>query len=285
MNAQRRTRLVSHENQLKYPTAQAAVANTPGARRSGVGRTRFAAILLAACLLAQGAFVLAAPAASAASPKITTTANVRSCVNTANTYCSPFAKLTAGTPVTMACWYDGSTATGNYTSNRWFLVRRGDGFEGFVHSSLVGSQVSSPWCGNVTRVKAGLQAIARLGQVYASSSDASRYSDWAPGPYAEWSGDCKKFVAIAYYRAGLTLVSGNAKPTFDYYRANRTQKGGGFPRYGALVGFNITLPYGHIAVAIGGDRIATTQGYDGNKLPTAIRTTSSYSNYAGWVVP
>ena len=79
--------------------------------------------------------------------------------------------------------------------------------------------------------------------------------------------------------------SGNAKPTFDYYWANRSARGTGLPRYGSLVGFNIALPYGHIAVAVGGNRIATTRGSDGQRLTNEIQTTSSYSNYLGWVLP
>lgn len=225
-------------------------------------------------------------AANAAGPYITQTANVRSCVDTANPNCGAFATLPAGTQVSMTCWIDGSWATGAYRSNRWFLVLRpSDGFEGFVHSSLVGSQVSSPACSTITRVKAGLQAIARVGQVYANSSDAALYTDWAPGPYGEWSGDCKKLAGVAYYRAGLSLRTGNAKPTFDYYYANRSLRGTGLPRYGSLVGFNIVLPYGHIAVAVGGNRIASTRGMDGARLSNAIQTTRSYNNYAGWVVP
>ena len=81
-----------------------------------------------------------------------------------------------------------------------------------------------------------------MGQAIANSSDAALFTDWAPGPYGEWSGDCKKLVSTAYRRAGLTLVSGNAKPTFDYYWANRSLRGTGLPRYGALVGFTSRLP-------------------------------------------
>ena len=107
-----------------------------------------------------------------------------------------------------------------------------------MHSSQVGGQElapRAPHCGSVPRVKAGLEAIARIGQVYANSSDAALFTDWAPGPYGEWSGDCKKLVNVAWYRAtGVKLVSGNAKPTFDYYWARRSYKGGGNPAYGSL---------------------------------------------------
>ena len=242
---------------------------------------------VAATVGASGLVGLSAAPVDAVGPTITQTAGVRSCVDTSNGNCSPFGSFGAGTPVTMVCWIDGSWATEAYSSNRWFLVRRSDRFEAFVHSSRVGSQVSTPNCGSVTRVKAGLEAIKRLGQVYASSSDASLFSasSWSPGPYGEWSGDCKKLAYVAYYRAGLTLVGGNAKPTFDYYWANRSSKGGGLPLYGSLVGWDIIRPYGHIAVAVGGDRVATTRGLDGDKLTNAIRTTSSFSNYLGWVVP
>lgn len=245
--------------------------------------------LLVCIILAMSSVLLVLPTqeADAASPSITSSANVRSCVNTSSTYCAPFGTFAGGTPVTQVCWIDGSWATGEYASNRWFLVRRSDRFEAFVHSSMVRNQVSTPNCGSVQRVKAGLEAIKRMGQTYASSSDASLFSasSWSPGPYGEWSGDCKKLAYVAYYRAGLTLVSGNAKPTFDYYWARRSSKGGGYPLYGALVGWDIVRPYGHIAVAVGGNRVATTRGMDHDARANAILTTGSFSNYLGWVVP
>ena len=133
---------------------------------------------------------------------------------------------------------------------------------------------------------AGLHALNLVGQVTANSADAALFRDWAPGPYGEWSGDCKKLTSTAWYRAtGALLVSGNAKPSFDYYWARRSQKGCSYPRYGSLVGFNTYLPYGLIAVAVAGNRIASTRGVDGNRLANAIQTTSSYPSYAGWVVP
>ena len=236
--------------------------------------------------MALAAGVVALCASSAAASTITSSAPVRPCVNTANRYCGAITTFGSGTSVAMQCWIDGSSVTEAYSSNRWFLVRRGDGYEAFAHSSRVGSQTSTPHCGNVLRVKAGLEAIKRMGQVTASASDAALFTDWAPGPYGEWSGDCKKLVWTAYYRAGLSLARGNAKPTFDYYWANRSTRGtGSLPRYGALVGFNIVLPYGHIAVAVGGNRIATTRGTDGQGLTNEIQTISTYSNYAGWVLP
>ena len=248
--------------------------------------TRFALASLTALAATAGALV-APSAASAATPTITQAASVRSCTNLGNINCQSFTTVAAGTQLTMVCWRDESWATGAYSSNRWFLVRRNyDGLEGFVHSSLVRSQTATPNCSAVPRVMAGLHALNRVGQVTANSADAALFRDWAPGPYGEWSGDCKKLASTAWYRAtGALLASGNAKPSFDYYWARRSEKGGGYPRYGSLVGFNTYLPYGHIAVAVGGNRIASTRGVDGQRLANAIQTTTSYPSYAGWVVP
>jgi hypothetical protein len=67
---------------------------------------------------------------------ITRTAGVHPCISTSG-YCTyAIGTFGAGTQVSLGCWMDGRTATGAYASNRWFLVRRGDGYEGFVHSSL-----------------------------------------------------------------------------------------------------------------------------------------------------
>ena len=146
------------------------------------------ALTLSACAL------LAAPAPAST---ITSSANLRSCVDTANRYCGSIGSFGAKTSVAMQCWIDGSTVTEAYRSNRWFLVRRSDGYEAFVHSSRVGSQTSTPNCSTSVRVKAVLEAIKRMGQAIANSSDAALFSDWAPGPYGEWSGDCKKLVSTA----------------------------------------------------------------------------------------
>lgn len=224
---------------------------------------------------------------SASASTITQSANVRPCVNTASPSCNAIGTFGAGTPVGMVCWIDGSWTTGAYGSNRWFLVRRSDGYEGFVHSSLVGGQTTVPSCSTQERVKAGLEAIKRVGQVTASSSDAALFasSDWAPGPYGEWSGDCKKLVYVAHYRAGKQLVGGDAWATFSYYWNRTSAKGGGYPRYGSLVGFKTYMPYGHIAVAVGGSRIVSTRGTDGQRLSNALLSTSSLPSYAGWVLP
>ena len=248
--------------------------------------TRFALASLTALAATAGALV-APSAASAATPTITQAASVRSCTNLGNINCQSFTTVAAGTQLTMVCWRDESWATGAYSSNRWFLVRRNyDGLEGFVHSSLVRSQTATPNCSAVPRVMAGLHALNRVGQVTANSADAALFRDWAPGPYGEWSGDCKKLVSTAWYRAtGAPLVSVNAKPELRLLLGAALPEGLRYPRSGSLVGFNTYLPYGHIAVAVGGNRIASTRGVDGNRLANAIQTTSSYPSYAGWVVP
>jgi hypothetical protein len=259
----------------------------PRTTRIGAPRRshRFIRGVLTCAISTMAAIGALAPSASAAGSYITQTANLRSCVNTGSIWCAAFGTFASGTSVRTICWIDGSTATGAYTSRRWFLVRRGDGFEAFVHSSLVGAQTTTPNCLNVTRVKAGLRAIDRLGQTYPTSADYNVYpGDW--GPYKDWSGDCKKLVALAYRDAGLTLVRGNAKPTFDYYWANRSTKGTGqLMLYGALAGFDQALPYGHISIAVGGNRVATTVGSESARQRNTIKAVSSMSGYRGWVIP
>lgn len=112
-------------------------------------------------------------------------------------------------------------------------------------------------------------------------------ASWGPGPYGEWSGDCIKLVWVAYYRAGRQFMSRDARPVFNYYYTNSThdKDSSGWPRYGALTGFDISLPQGHIEIAIGGDRIMTTRGNDFKRVTNAVLTTSSFANYRGWVLP
>lgn len=210
---------------------------------------RFLALVLA---LITGLALLALPSpAQAAGPYITQDANVRSCTNTANANCAPFARISARTAGEL--WSAGATSPGPpgpTPRTAGFLVRRAsDGFEGFVHSSQVGGQElapRAPHCGSVPRVKAGLGRSPESARCMPTPSDAALFTDWAPGPYGEWSGDCKKLVNVAWYRAtGVKLVSGNAKPTFDYYWARRSYKGWRQPGLRQPGGLQRLCPYGH----------------------------------------
>lgn len=218
--------------------------------------------------------------------------------------------LTKGTSVSMRCWYKGRTDVGTYSTDMWFLVRRSDNYEAFVHASRIpapgqpGGQTNVGWCGNSIRVKAGLAAMARLGQVSPSAGDV-KAGGWtltgptsngdAFGPYGDWAGDCVKFARTAYNAAGKPLVRGNAWPVFNnYYSSDYAARGTDrMPLYGSLVGWNWSP--GHIAVAVGGSFVATTIGRDrttatGTSQPISLKnlkvdTSFGGSGYTGWVVP
>ena len=82
--------------------------------------TRFALASLTALAATAGAIV-APSAASAATPTITQAASVRSCTNLTSINCAPFTTVASGNQLTMVCWRDESWATGDYSSNRWFV--------------------------------------------------------------------------------------------------------------------------------------------------------------------
>ncbi len=202
--------------------------------------------------------------------------------------------MDSGTSVSMQCWYEGRSAAAKIRgSNRWFLVRRSDGYEAFVHSSRVDARTGVGWCGDLSRVKAGLLALSRLGKTNAQQTGDDGYftaSDWASGPYGEWSGDCGKFAWLAYERAGNHLTLDDAWPMFsNYYSAGYSERGRNeLPPYGALVGWQSDP--GHIAVAVGGPNVATTQGWNGDGMWIARRSLADSTsfggpNYYGWVVP
>jgi hypothetical protein len=132
--------------------------------------------------------------------------------------------------------------------------------------------------------------MKRVGKTNATQTgDAGYFTDWPPGPYGEWSGDCAKFAWVAYKRAGKTLVRNNAWPLFwTYYSSSYSERGRTkLPRYGSLVGWQWSP--GHIAVAVGGSYVATTQSTDGANLPIARKSLSNTAfggpNYYGWVIP
>ncbi|MEU3455130.1 hypothetical protein ABZ671_16250 [Micromonospora sp. NPDC006766] len=103
---------------------------------------------LAAVTSAAGAAVaLMGVPAFAAGPYISSNsggANIRSC---ADTGCTSNGYYGNGTSVTMVCWTDTQWVyppQSNYASNRWFKVNSPT--TGYIHSSLVANQVSTPRC-------------------------------------------------------------------------------------------------------------------------------------------
>ncbi|MFF3855133.1 hypothetical protein ACGFI4_23675 [Micromonospora carbonacea] len=103
---------------------------------------------VAAIVGAAGALVaVTSMPAAAAGPYISSNsggANIRSC---ANTGCSSNGYYGNGTGVTMVCWVDSQWVyppNSNYASNRWFRVNSPT--SGYIHSSLIANQVSTPAC-------------------------------------------------------------------------------------------------------------------------------------------
>lgn len=246
-------------------------------------RTRGAVVTgLAAAMLA-GSII---PAAAASGTYIASAAGVRDC-HQVNLVCgNTFTTLSAGTAVTMDCYVDGSTATGRYQTNRWFHVVASNGVTGMVHASYVEQQTPVKPCQDVKALWGTIQAAMRVGQTRASDADARQFasSDWSPGPYGEWSGDCPKLGAVAWAVAGLSVKRGDAIGQYRAYKdAGMIRQG--TPPPGALVFFDIARPWGHVGVSLGNGRLATTRGYDGDGLANVVAAVSSYSNYLGWAMP
>ena len=236
-------------------------------------RSRGALLLtLAAALF--GLNLLNAPAASAAS--VTGGINLRPCVDLGNPNCGSVGTTDGGNLYKMRCWRDGSWATGNYASNRWFLVSLNDGREGYVHSSFVGGQYATPNCGELAYVRAADWAIARIGQVTQDNFPGN------PTPGAGWSGYCATFTYGAF-RAGAGVAYPAANAIDQYWNfKNRGMIYGGWPRYGDPVFYNIAQPYGHTAIYIGGTTVVSTQGMEGANQPVARRDLNSFPAYLGW---
>lgn len=126
-------------------------------------------------------------------------------------------------------------------------------------------------------------AAAQQGKRYADPADAALFSDWAPGPFGEWSGDCAKFAYLAWLKAGKAIARGNAREQYYAY-ASRVQ--GGAAPAGALVFWpNVAAPFGHIAISDGAGGVYTTQGLDHANLPIARVPVGHFGAPAGWVMP
>lgn len=218
-------------------------------------------------------------------------AYVRPCP-VASAACAPIGSVASGTGVTMQCWRDGGWATGNYASNRWFWIVAG-ATRGFVHSSFVVNQVSTPLC---PTDRGPTAPVAPAG--------AQRALDWAVahnGTYAptaaekfgnntdRWSGWCALFAYDAHKigNSSGTVVTGNAIDMLNTYRTRGMLHPTGVAPAGALL-FWGAIPgnaYGHVAIATTDGKAIGTRGFASQYLPIAVYEINSVTNYAGWVLP
>lgn len=238
------------------------------------------------------ASALVASPASAAPTSVAVNSDMRACPDLSIEGCKKILyTIPSGSQVSMVCWYDSSWWTGRYSSNRWFVVKYG-AREAWVHSSQVVNQTTVGWCGNVTRVMAARNAAHWTGQTHANGTVSAYFSasQWSPGPYGEWSGDCVKLGVAAYRAAGKTITSGST--AYNQYLAYKNQGAikTGTPPIGALVFYDRTSTNsaGHVAVAVGADHAATTIGVDGQQKKNEIRTTTAAGQggaYLGWALP
>ncbi|WP_150116667.1 SH3 domain-containing protein [Williamsia herbipolensis] len=114
-----------------------------------MNRLRIAVIgIVLTGMAAFGVVTTAAPAAAVGTSVISSNSGGANLREGANAGSRSLGYLRNGTNVQMRCYTDGGSATGNYTSNRWFLVWTTalGATGGYVHSSLVANQTGVPRC-------------------------------------------------------------------------------------------------------------------------------------------
>jgi hypothetical protein len=223
---------------------------------------------------------------------------------TATAKVQPMIVLQDGTAVTVLCQQltsDGSTigVHGNRVMDQILLPVPYAAWipDAYVDTPTVANQFAPgvPPCGAAASPSTPGQSAANYaagvlnGQVYASAGDASLFSasDWAPGPYGEWSGDCVKLVSTAWTRAtgnaNRVPHVGSAIALYRYY-ANAGAIRGGVPPAGALAFYNITS-YGHVALGLGDGRVESTHGLDFARQANSAVSYGAFPNYLGWAMP
>jgi hypothetical protein len=252
-----------------------------------VSRVRRLVVVLVVLI---GSVMISTAPASAATVRgniSTSSADIFWCTSASQSLCTgtTVTSVAGGTPVNLVCWRDDRSPFPN-SSPRWFYAYLDNGIEGWLWAPQVGGQSTTPWCNNINWIKVADFAINHLGQVSASSSEASQFSsaDWAPGPYGEWSGDCAKFVYLAWNKATAT---GNAVDIYNYYNARgMVHRYPSRPPRGALVFWNLTS-LGHVAISNGNWQAIGTQGVDGQGMQIAQYPVldSRASAYLGWAMP
>lgn len=226
------------------------------------------AVILATIVATTALVTGTATQANAADSRISGRAGLHYCIE--NTAACTYHLMFAAGSAHMVCWRDGRSATGAYTSNRWFYVTQGSK-KGWAHSSWVTNQVRTPNCSTRRDVSKASWAAARIGETKASPTVA-RWLGWQADP--RWSGGCAGFGA-ASLRFGFGAeprFKGNAYAKFLSYR--NVGKANGWvadPPIGSSV-FWSAGPYGHEAVYLGGGVVATTWGNVGNTYANTRKT-------------
>jgi hypothetical protein len=232
-------------------------------------KRRIAVSLVVTALAA--ALLIAEPAAAAYTK---TKAPMRACTRLADATgsCYAWRTLPAGIGVSLRCWKKESWYAG---TNLWFWLR-GNGSQGFVSANQIGSQYSTPWCGNDPYIRAVTWAGRNL----------------LEDVYGDNGGECLLFVQTAWSRAGLNIGTGGT--AYNYWRTNPRH----YPRVrydmsppvGALVFWKPTSghPEGHVAISMGsGNAISSYERkwHYVHTMSIASRTIKWRYPYAGYLVP
>jgi hypothetical protein len=207
----------------------------------------------------------------------------RYCTKTTLTGCASAGTVSAGTTLHMNCWIDDSTATGTYSSKRWFHVSTSTGIRAFVHSSRVDKQISAPNCGTHRGISAARWAAMQIGETVPSSAEKV-------DPLMDrWSGWCYALAWDSYkLSTGATPISGlgSAEATYNAYKSKgKVSTDFSGVNIGSIV-FWTFGQYGHAAIFLGQNQIATTGGDGSTFAKNERRALNSYSSSpAGWVSP
>jgi uncharacterized protein YraI len=225
----------------------------------------------------------AAPASAAGNYSTTSAVNVRSGPGTGYGY-----KFTAasGAAFTLLCqWQNGTDVNGNRT---WDSVRFSDGRTGAItdYATTTPSWNSyAPSTGACPAPTTGTTTAGQRTAQWAAAETASARPNWSDDMNHYWSGWCQAFVRYSWLHAGVSTPSyGSAMQSYNAAHNEGRLHTTGTPSAGASVYYNLSQ-YGHVAVALGDGRIATTYGYNGQTYNTRIVSMSYFSNYLGWSMP
>lgn len=202
-------------------------------------------------------------------------------------------RIPQSTELTMLCWRDDRRPFGGNSSPRWFYSVLDNGQEGFVWSEQIRNQNrNTPNCSTVNWINVSDWAIGRIGlTTWRSAAQDGPSRPANPGNF--WSGYCLAFASNAWNVAGGSgPITGDwAIHAWDRYKSQgRADTSRSRPPRGALVFWQNSLGYGHVAISLGNWKVVTT---DGTKPSDALPLRdasfdpgqSPFGTYLGWVVP
>ncbi len=168
----------------------------------------------------------------------------------------------------------GDTVTG--CLGGWGAIRR------ISDAELAWTNDFYPYAGTYSCPAPQVSTREQRAAAWALAEVRSPRPSWSDRYNACWSGRCEQFVEQAYGRGG---VFSTAYVHYQWQAARGRIHTDRSPPAGAIVFYSAVsggVNYGHVGISMGNGTIASTVGWMGQCLNTAVNSINYFPNYLGW---